>query len=360
MTKIIKNQQGVISPTERSDEGSLTSFRDDNLQTQKLINSKTMENNLQTQKLMNSKTQVTEAPVLPSGDNYRLIPRRAAQVLTPEQLYAYFVLTTYTDFRTHRSEVLEDTLAAQVGVKQGTISKYIAAMAREGLVSVTRTYNAGKKKNHYFVPSPMKDFIIVDVKLRDDDWSPLTVKEQASAKGWMLMVKCLCLNNCNDTFYSVNQMYKLVCVGRDKAQSLMRLLIEKSFASPLEEHFTGYRILGSWFDKGNTYQFPKGTMQLYKDVYNDILTFCHERGMECPPYDKHYVGIIAAQYCVETKTLMGGTLPEDFVEDNRVLFQLRKRLPYMAEAPQSLAYFEKVLTNKLVPKVQPQSYAVTV
>lgn len=53
-------------------------------------------------------------------------------------------------------------------------------------------------------------------------------------------------------------------------------------------------------------------------------------------------------------------LPEDFVEDNRVLFQLRKRLPYMAEAPQSLAYFEKVLTNKLVPKVQPQSYAVTV
>lgn len=295
-----------------------------------------------------------DAPVLPSGDNYRLIPRRAAQVLTPEQLYAYFVLTTYTDFRTHRSEVLEDTLAAQVGVKQGTISKYIAAMAREGLVSVTRTYGAGgvahRKKNHYFVPAPMKDFIIVDVKLRDDDWAPLTVKEQASAKGWLLMVKCLCLNNCNDTFYSVNQMYRLVNVGRDKAQSLMRLLIEKNFAAPLEEHFTGYRILGPWFDKGNTYQFPKGTMQLYKDVYNDILTFCHERGMECPPYDKHYVGIIAAQYCVETKTLMSGTLPEDFVEANRVLFQLHKRLPHLTEAPKSLAYFEKVLTNKQVPK----------
>ena len=96
--------------------------------------------------------------------------------------------------------------------------------------------------------------------------------------------------------------------------------------------------------------FVGGTMDWKLRTMNQWIAFAHERGMECPPYDKHYVGIIAAQYCVETKTLMSGTLPEDFVEANRVLSQLHKRLPHLTEAPKSLAYFEKVLTNKQVPK----------
>lgn len=336
----VKNQHGVI-PTERSDEGSLTAYRDDNLQTQRL---------------MNSTTPVAGAPVLPSGDNYRLIPRRAARVLTPEQLYTYFVLTTYTDFHTHRSEVLEDTLASQVGVKQGAISKYIGAMEREGFISVTRTYSGHKKKNHYYVPAPTKDFIIVDVSLRDEDWAPLTVKEQASAKGWLLMFKSLCLNNCNDTLYSINQMHTLVKIGRDKAQSLMRLLMEKDFAAPLEERFTGYRILGPWFDKGNTYQFPKGTPKYLRDIYNDLLRWCHKRGFECPPYRKEDISMIAG---------IGWATPEerrlhkddpDFMARYDLPTVLTARLPHMTAAPQSLAYFVKVLMNKPVDTAKPETH----
>lgn len=290
--------------------------------------------------------------MLPSGTGYRLIPRRAAQVLTPEQLYTYFVLTTYTDFHTHRSEVLEDTLVAQVGYEQSTVSKYIKAMESEGFVSITRTYGAGgvshKKKNHYYVPAPMKDFIIVSTSLRDENWEPLTLKEQTSVKGFLLMFKCLCLNNCNDTLYSINQIYKLVKVGRDKAQDLMRLLIQMRFAAPLEHRFTGYRILGPWFDKGNLYPFPDGTPERYRSIYNDIMQWCHERGMECPEYKQEYISAIA------TETWMDAAERKLYKDDADRMARydlptvLTARLPHLKEAPQSLAYFVRVLVNKQV------------
>lgn len=284
------------------------------------------------------------------SDNYRLVPIEAARRLSNKALYTYVVMLFKSDFNTYHSAVNQDTVAAITGRCQRTVGNHVEKMEQAELVKVTRTQlERERKKDYYDFARPAKDFIICDHSLIDMELEGLTQEQQSDLKGFLLMVKCMCVNNCNFTYYSYKQMASKLGIGETVIKKLMRQLIEHGLVERLT-HRTGYRILGPWFDKGNTYQFPKGTMQLYKDVYNDILAFCHERGMECPPYDKHYVGIIAAQYCVETKTLMDGTLPEDFVEANRVLFQLRKRLPHMTEAPQSLAYFEKVLTNKQVPK----------
>lgn len=297
--------------------------------------------NVQHDRQTSSETQVLESK------GYRLIPRCAAQVLSPEQLYCYYVLVTLSDYQTHRSNVLEDTLVAYTGYSQSSISKWVNAMKKIGLIDIKCEYGAGgvahKKKNYYYVPAPKKDFIIVSTSLRDEDWEPLTRKKQSTLKGFLLMLKCCCLNNCNDTLYSINEMVEHINVGRDKAQTLMRLLKEKNFAEPLAHRFTGYRILGSWFDKGNTYRFPQGTLQICKDIYNDIMTYCHEQGYECPPYEKHYIGNIATKFTFEHKTLFNSGLAPDFIRQNSVLHQLRQRLPSMKDAPQSLAYFTQVL-----------------
>ena len=294
-----------------------------------------------------------QQPALPScSEGYRLVPRRAAQVLTPEQLYLYFLLTTYSDYETHRSEVLQERLVTETGYKQSTISKWIKRLEAEELVLVRRTYGAGgvahKKKNHYFIPAPMKDFIMVSTSLRDEMWDPLTVKEQTVAKGYLLMLKCCCLNNCNDTLYSVNQLHRLVDVGRDKAQSLTRLLIELGYVAPLEHRSTGYRILGSWFDKGNTYVFPKGTSELHRTIYNDIMQWCHEQGQECPPYQKECIDAIAAHYPCTRDELKEMMHDEEAMNRYSVLTVLRNRIPNPSQKIESLQYFVKVLRSQTV------------
>ena len=290
-------------------------------------------------------------PTMPScSEGYRLLPRRAAQVLTPEQLYLYFLLATYSDYETHRSEVLQERLVTETGYKQSTISKWIKRLEAEGLVLVTRTYGAGgiahKKKNHYYIPAPMKDFIMVSTSLRDEMWAPLTLKEQTTVKGYLLMLKCCCLNNCNDTLYSINQLHRLVDVGRDKAQSLTRVLTELGYVAPLEHRTTGYRILGSWFDKGNAYIFPKGTSELHRTIYNDIMQWCHEQGQECPPYQKECISAIAAQYPYTHAEQKEWVHDKDLMNRYSVLAALRCRIPNSLQKIESLQYFVKVLRSQ--------------
>lgn len=285
------------------------------------------------------------------NENYRLVPIEASKKLKHRPLYTYLVLLFKSDFHTHRSEVTEETLARITGFSQEAISDYIVKMEEARLVEVTRTYTAqNQKKNYYRIAHPEKNFIICEHSLIEMEIGDMPLKVQSALKGFLLMVKCLCVNNCNITYYSYERMHPHLAIGKTTVKGLMPRLIEHRLVERFT-HGTGYRILATCFDKGNTYPFPDGTPERYRSIYNDIRQWCQERGLECPEYKQEYISAIA------TETWMDAAERKQYKDDADRMARydlptvLTARLPHLTEAPQSLAYFVRVLMNKQVTPI---------
>lgn len=183
----------------------------------------------------------------------------------------------------------------------------------------------------------------------------LTLKEETDIKGFILLIKCICLNNCNLTFYSLRKMATRLSLSYGTIQKYMKRCIELKL---IEQHKGCYRITLDCFDKGNANYFPKGTPPLYKEIYNTIDLFCQTKGLETPPYKKELIGQIAVEYPYTWQDLKQANDLE-FTKRHSVKFQLAQRLPNLNEPVNSLNYFVKVLTNKdyiIPPKKEPQLF----
>lgn len=282
------------------------------------------------------------------SENYRLVPIEAARRLSNKALYTYVVMLFKSDFNTYHSAVNQDTVAAITGRCQRTVGNHVEKMEQAGLVKVTRTQlERERKKDYYDFARPAKDFIICDHSLIDMELEGLTLEQQSDLKGFLLMVKCMCVNNCNFTYYSYKQMASKLGIGETAIKKLMPQLIERGLVERLT-HRTGYRILTTCFDKGNTYPFPEDTPKRYRSIYNDIRWWCHERGMECPAYKQEYISAIATEEWMDSEERRTHRNDAERMARYDLPTVLTARLPHLTEAPQSLAYFVQVLVNKQV------------
>lgn len=278
--------------------------------------------------------------------NYRLVPIEAAQKLKNGPLYTYLVLLFKSDFYTHRSEVNEETLATITGFAQKTIGNHLAKMEEAGLIQIIRTRPSKcRKKNYYRIVHPKKNFIICDSELIEMTIGNMTLKEESELKGFLLMVKCLCVNNCNITYYSYERMAQHLGIGLTTIKKHMPRLISHQLVEGLTRQ-TGYRILVTCFDKGNTYPFPEGTPEVCRTIYNDIRQWCHEQEMMCPPYLHECISAIATHYPCTRDELKANMHDEAFMNRYSVLTVLRSRIPNPPQKVESLQYFVKVLLSK--------------
>lgn len=280
------------------------------------------------------------------SENYRLVPIEAARRLSNKALYTYVVMLFKSDFNTYHSAVNQDTVAAITGRCQRTVGNHVEKMEQAGLVKVTRTQlERERKKDYYDFARPAKDFIICDHSLIDMELEGLTLEQQSDLKGFLLMVKCMCVNNCNFTYYSYKQMASKLGIGETAIKKLMPQLIERGLVERLTRQ-TGYRILVTCFDKGNTYAFPEDTPEVCRTIYNDIRQWCHEQEMMCPPYLHECISAIATHYPCTRDELKAKMHDEDFMNRYSVLTVLRNRIPNPPKKIESLQYFVKVLRSK--------------
>ena len=291
---------------------------------------------------------------------YRVFPINLGKQLSNKGVYIYLLLLFKSDFKTGESNVLLETLSEATGYDTDTVSDYLHKAEEHGYVDITRKYIKGeygepKTKNFYKVHIPSKDFIMVSRSFLDLHFDNLTLKEETDIKGFILLIKCICLNNCNLTFYSLREMAKHLKISYSTIQKYMKKCIELKL---IEQHKGCYRVTLDCFDKGNTNYFPKGTPPLYKEIYNTIDLFCQTKGLETPPYKRDLIGQIAVEYPYTRQDLKQAKDLE-FIKRHSVKFQLAQRLPNLNEPVNSLNYFVKVLTNKdyIIPqKKEPQKF----
>lgn len=276
---------------------------------------------------------------------YRVFPVNLGKQLSNKEAYIYLLLLFKSDYNTGESNVLLETLSKEAGYDADTVSGYLHKA--KDYVDITRQYiktenGLPKTKNFYKVHIPSKDFIMVSRSFLDLHFENLTLKEETDIKGFILLVKCICLNNCNLTFYSLRKMAALLSLSYGTIQKNMKKCIELNLIEPYKGC---YRIMLDCFDKGNTNYFPKGTPPLYKEIYNIIDLFCQTKGLETPPYKRDLIGQIAVEYPYTWQDLKQANDIE-FIKRHSVKFQLAQRFPNLNEPVNSLNYFVKVLTNK--------------
>lgn len=291
---------------------------------------------------------------------YKVFPISLGKQLSNKEAHVYLLLLFKSDYNTGESNVLLETLSKEAGYNADTVSGYLHKAKRLGYVDITPQYikaenGQPKTKNFYKVHIPPKDFIMVSRSFLDLHFDNLTLKEETDIKGFILLVKCICLNNCNLTFYSLREMAKHLKISYATIQKNMKKCIKLKLIEP---HKDGYRIMLDCFDKGNTNYFPKGTPPLYKEIYTTIDLFCQTKGLETPPYKKELIGQIAVEYPYTEHDLKQANDIE-LIKRYSVKFQLAQRLPNLNEPINSLNYFVKVLTNKdyiIPPKKEHQNF----
>lgn len=289
---------------------------------------------------------------------YRLFPISLGKQLSNKGAYIYLLLLFKSDYNTGESNVLLETLSKEAGYDTDTISGYLHKV--KGYVDITRQFikaenGQPKTKNFYKVHIPPKDFIMVSRSFLDLHFDNLTLREETDIKGFILLVKCICLNCCNLTFYSLREMAAHLSISYGTIQKYMKKCIELNL---IERHKGCYKITLNCFDKGNTNYLPKGTPPLYKEIYTTIDLFCQTKGLEPPPYKKELIGQIAVEYPYTEHDLKQANDIE-LIKRYSVKFQLAQRLPNLNEPINSLNYFVKVLTNKdyiIPPKKEPQKF----
>ena len=289
---------------------------------------------------------------------YRLFPISLDKQLSNKGAYIYLLLLFKSDYNTGESNVLLETLSKEAGYDTDTISGYLHKV--KGYVDITRQFikaenGQPKTKNFYKVHIPPKDFIMVSRSFLDLHFDNLTLREETDIKGFILLVKCICLNCCNLTFYSLREMAAHLSISYGTIQKYMKKCIELNL---IERHKGCYKITLNCFDKGNTNYLPKGTPPLYKEIYTTIDLFCQTKGLETPPYKKELIGQIAVEYPYTEHDLKQANDIE-LIKRYSVKFQLAQRLPNLNEPINSLNYFVKVLTNKdyiIPPKKEPQKF----
>lgn len=289
-------------------------------------------------------------------NGFRLFPASIARYLSNKEAYTYLVLLFKSDFNTGESNVLLETLSNETGYNAETVSKHLHKAEKFGYVNITpRQYGKNgsgtpKTKNYYKIKKQSKDFVIVSRDFLDYHIENTSLKEETDIKGFILLVKCLCLNNCNFTYYSLRDMDKHLKISYATIQKLVKRCEELEL---IVKDKGCYKIKLDCFGLGNTAYFPKNTPALYKDIYNNIAQFCLSKGFEAPPYDRKYIAKIAAKYALtkkEISEIYKQTKEKDFVKRNYIPYILQQRLQDLDEPINSLNYFVQVLCGKKYEK----------
>lgn len=248
---------------------------------------------------------------------YRIFPISISKNLSNKEAYIYLSLLFKSDYKTGESNVLLETLSKETGYDSETVSGYLHKAKEYRYIEITQK-TCGKKedgstktKNFYNVHIPQKDFIMVNREFLDFHIENLSIKEETDLKGFILLIKCICLNNCNFTYYSLREMTEHLKISYATIQKLMKKCRDLGL---ITYHKTYYKIMLDYFDLGNTGYFPKDTPDLYKEIYNTIKLFCENQGIEAPPYKKEFISQIAVRYNM-TKTELKESNDIEFIKN---------------------------------------------
>ena len=200
--------------------------------------------------------------------NYRKIPQAVADKLRPVEAYVYLALASKSDYKTEESNVNEDTLAIEAGLRRETISKYFCKFENERIIKKTTERRKGNSGaflfNHYILYTDNYSLISMDL-----------LKEPISREliGFLVQLKLRCYNFTNLCQYSVRDLADTLVYSKS---TVHRYLKEAEKLGYIKRDKDGIHLLNEKLfiiDKKSVYELVR---EYYPEVLTDVEIANHK------------------------------------------------------------------------------------
>ena len=156
---------------------------------------------------------------------YRRITEKMVGRLKPKQAYLFYCLALKADLKTYESRIKQTTLANEYGIKDtDQIRDWLYKFQAQGLVRIVKLNIKGQygkfQRCRYFLNTD--NYVMVSEILKDE---PISTQ----LKGFLILLKCRCLNGTNTTKYSQNKLAEEMKIGKSTISNYMKEAIDKGY-----------------------------------------------------------------------------------------------------------------------------------
>ena len=158
---------------------------------------------------------------------YIRITENIAGKLNAKEAYLFYCLSLKADFRTHESDIKQETLAKEYGIKDtDQISDWLYHFQSCGLLTVIKTNIKGQhgKVQRCRYQLVTEHYVLISSLLQDEPIS-------RQLKGFLILLKCKCLNGTNTTLYSQGQLANELKMGKSTVSKYISEAIDKAYIS---------------------------------------------------------------------------------------------------------------------------------
>ena len=192
---------------------------------------------------------------------YRKITEKIAGKLKPKEAYLFYCLALKADYKTDLSHIKQDTLADFYGIKKtDQIREWLYKFEQLGLVKIDKTDAKGIfgtfNRCHYQLNT--EHYVLITDKLYSENISN-------ELKGFLILLKCKCLNGTNTTLYSQNQLAEELNISKGSISNYMKSAIDNGY---IKKDKKGIHLL-----REDIFKITKETeIGIMKCVYPSIIT----------------------------------------------------------------------------------------
>lgn len=162
---------------------------------------------------------------------YRKITELIAGRLKPKEAYLFYCLALKSDFITNESYITQESLAKFYGIKDvDQIREWLYMFQSKGLLTIIKSKVKGRygtfRKCKYILNA--EHYNLISDLLKEEPIS-------SQLKGFLILLKCKCLNGTNTTKFSQNQLTKEFGISAGAISQYMKDAIDNAYVSKDEK-----------------------------------------------------------------------------------------------------------------------------
>ena len=145
--------------------------------------------------------------------------------LKPKEAYLFYCLAMKSDFRTNQSNIKQKSLAEYYGIKDtDQISDWLYKFQSQGLLRIIKLNVKGQYGKFHRCKYQLNtdNYVFISEALHDEPIS-------SQLKGFLILLKCRCLNGTNTTLYSQNKLAEEMKIGKSTISNYMKEAIDKGY-----------------------------------------------------------------------------------------------------------------------------------
>lgn len=158
---------------------------------------------------------------------YRKITELLAGRLKPKEAYLFYCLALKSDFITNESYITQDSLAKFYGIKDvDQIREWLYKFQSKGLLTIVKSKVKGQygtfRKCRYILNT--EHYNLISDLLKEEPIS-------SQLKGFLILLKCKCLNGTNTTKFSQNQLADELGISTGAISQYMKDAVDNAYVS---------------------------------------------------------------------------------------------------------------------------------